>query len=524
MASVRVWFFLILTLAAWAETPQQIYKRARKAEKQGDILRAYALYTQASFLDPKNPEYEGRSMALRTTALGDAKVTLPQAKDLAPDTTGAKISDEDLADMKRLTAPPELKGNPGKRDFALNGTARQLFEQVTKAYGMDVVFDGDYDTGGNGAPDRPYPFTLTQVTWQEALHVLQVITNSFVSPLGDKLMMAVRDTPQKRTEQEPNMAVLVPIPEGLADAQELARSVQQVMELQKFAVDNTRKLVYMRGPISKVRPAIMLFNQLAERRGQVAIEVELFEVITGSTLEYGIGLPTASQLRSVARIWNFLSPVSTTLTRLLTFGGGASLLGIGVIDAQLFASMSRNQSSSKLKAEIRTMDNFPANFVVGDKYPIITNQYIGSAGAQTGTRFAPPPSIQFEDLGLTLKITPRIHNTEEISLEVESEFKVLTGQAQNGIPVISTRKYQGKVRLREGEWGIVAGLVNMSDTNSRSGIPIVSAVPGIGSRSKETRRGQTLLVIRPRLVGAPVSETVLGPLWVGPEAKLRTLF
>jgi general secretion pathway protein D len=250
----------------------------------------------------------------------------------------------------------------------------------------------------------------------------------------------------------------------------------------------------------------------------------LFEATVGSTLDFGVGIPTKNELVQLGRIWNFMSPVSTTMTKLLTFGGGASLLGIGAIDAQLFASMSHNQSQSKLKAEMRTLDNFPATLVVGDKYPIITQQYIGDGGAATDNRFSPPPTIQFEDLGLTLKITPRVHSFAEVSLDIESEFKVLTGQSLNGIPVISTRKYQGKVRLHEGEWGIVAGLVTMSDTNTRGGIPIVSAIPGIGSRTKESRRGQTLLVIRPRLVTPPTSETVLAPLWLGPEAKMRTLF
>lgn len=522
---MRVWFvFLFIALTGWADSPQQLYKQAKKAEKHGDILRAYALYTQASFLDPKNPEYEGRSMALRGTALGEAKVDLAAGvAGMAPDVTGALISDADLALMKRLTMPPEIKGSPTKQDFALKGTARELFEKVTQAYGLDVVFDGDYDAPASGSSDRPYTFTLTQATWQEALHVLQVITNSFLAPLSEKLLMVVRDTPQKRTEQEPNIAVMMPIPEGLADAVELARSIQQVMELQRFAADTTRKTIYMRGPMSKVKPAIMLFNQLAERRGQVVIEVELYEALTGSTLDYGLGLPTASKLLSLAR-WTKLLPPVSAVGQLLAFGGGSSLLGIGVIDAQLFASMSMNQSNSKLKAEIRTLDNFPASLIVGDKYPIITQQFISDQGAQTTSLFSPPPTIQFEDLGLTLKITPRVHNREEISLDVESEFKVLTGQSLNGIPVISTRKYQGKVRLREGEWAIVAGLVTMTDTNSRSGIPIVSAIPGIGSRGKEKRRGQTLLVIRPRLVTAPASETVALPLWLGPEAKLRTLF
>lgn len=522
-----------MALAAWGETPEQLFKRAKKLEKSGEILRAYALYTQAAFLDPKNPEYEGRSMALRSTALGQANVTLPPLSsvpaaaaigNLPSDTLSTNITEEDLEMMKRLTPPPEVQGSAEKRDFAISGTARQLFEQVSRAYGLDVVFDGDFDNSGVPS-DRVFKFNLVGATWQEALHVLETITNTFMAPLSEKLLMVVRDTPQKRTEQEPAMAVMVPIPDGLADSVELARAIQQVMELQKFGVDTVRKLVYMRGPISKVKPAMALFSQLAERRGQVVIEVELYETVVGSTLEYGLThTPVGNQLLSLGRVWGATASIPATFTNLLTFGGGASLMGFGAINAQTFASMSYNQSYSKLKAEVRTIDNFPATFVVGDKYPIITQQYVGSSGASTDARYAPPPTIQFEDLGLTLKITPRVHSFDEVSLEVESDFKVLTGQSLNGIPVISSRKYQGKVRLREGEWGIVAGLVSLSDTNSRSGIPIVSAVPGLGSRSKEKRRGQTLLVIRPRLVTAPPSETLTNTLWLGPEAKLRTLY
>ncbi len=515
---------LLCTLALWAETPEQLYKRAKKAEKAGDVLRAYTLYTQASLLEPGNHEYEGRSMALRSTALGSVNLNLDvekTVKELPKDAAAANITDEDRELIKRMQPPPEVKGKPGVQNFNLTGNGRKLFEQVSKAYGLEVVFDGDYDSAGG---DRVTKFTLTEATWQEALHALQVVTNSFLVPLSEKLMMVVRDTPQKRIEQEPSVAVMLPIPEGLADSAELARAIQQVMELQKFAIDLAHKQAYMRGPISKVKPAIALFNQMADRRGEVVVEVELFETLVGSTLDYGLQLPTTATLLNLGRAWNFLNPVSTAFTKMLAFGGGASLMGIGIADAQMFASMSHNQASSKLKAEVRTLDNFPASFVVGEKYPVITNQYIGASGGQTGTRYAPPPTIQFEDLGLTLKITPRVHSTEEISLNVESEFKVLTGAALNGIPVISTRRYQGQVRLREGEWAIVAGLVTMNDTNTRGGIPIVSAVPGLGSRTKETRRGNTLLVIRPRLVASPLSERVMRELWVGPEAKLRTMF
>lgn len=515
------------TLAA--QPARDLFQQGKRAEKKGDLFQAYSLYTQAAALEPDNVEYAGKSIGLRSKAMGQVKVepksvTPPAATPaVAPIVlphpeiqVDALISAKDLADIERLLPPPALKATAKRLSLKLSAPPRELFERVLKAYGYELVFDSEYPEGGT-----PQQLEVIDNSYEEAIHALESLTSSFLTPLSQSMVLVCKDTTPKRQEQERTVAVMVPIPEPFLaqEAQELARSVQQVMELQKFAIDSTTRMAYMRGPVSKVRPAQALFAQLMSVRSQVSVEVELYEVNDSTSRQWGLDLPSAFNIRSLAGLVTGGNGIS--LSRVLRFLGGTNYYGIGIGDAQLLASMTHNSSLSLLKSEIRTMDNTPAQLHVGDKYPV---QTAGFLGAQQGglSGFQAPPTVQFEDLGLTLKVTPRIHNMEEVSLEIESEFKLLTGQAANGIPVIASRKYTGKVRLRAGEWAVVAGLVTDSDTTSLNGIPVLREIPGLGTRVREKRSGKTLLVLRPRILTLSPAELTPPAIWVGTEGRMRT--
>ncbi len=66
--------------------------------------------------------------------------------------------------------------------------------------------------------------------------------------------------------------------------------------------------------------------------------------------------------------------------------------------------------------------------------------------------------MQFQDLGLNLQITPAVHADGEITLTIEADYNVLGGASNNGIPIISQRKFTGTVRTRTDDWAIIAGL------------------------------------------------------------------
>jgi general secretion pathway protein D len=125
-----------------------------------------------------------------------------------------------------------------------------------------------------------------------------------------------------------------------------------------------------------------------------------------------------------------------------------------------------------------------------------------------------------------MKITPRIHGMDDVTLDLETEFKVITGQSVNGIPVISHRKLTSKVRLREGESAVVGGLLNSNEARSISGIAGLAELPALGALFRQTNKNEqtseVLVVLKPTLLGLPPSEFVTHTIFTGSETRPLT--
>jgi Flp pilus assembly secretin CpaC len=139
---------------------------------------------------------------------------------------------------------------------------------------------------------------------------------------------------------------------------------------------------------------------------------------------------------------------------------------------------------------------------------------VSSGGQITGTQsYVPPPSFTFEDLGFSMKATPHIHALGEVALELEAEFKLLAGTSLNGIPVVANRQIKSAVTLKEGEWAVVAGLMNSSEARTVSGIAGVVNVPLIGrflrQNTIDKNGSEVLVLIRPRLLTPRAGDNVV---------------
>jgi len=505
----------------------QLYKQGKKAEKAGEMARAYLLYSEAAAKAPEKSLYWLKSQAVRSRAAleSKAKPAVADGAEPAPaPETFDSLTAKEFDEARKPLPPTELKAQPGRKDIDIKGDSKTLFEQVARAYGLDTVFDSDYQ------PTPSITFRMQEADYREALHALETATGSFIVPLGERLFLVVKDTPPKRAEMEPSVTVLVPIPEPvtLPEAQEMARAAQQTMEIRRFAIDSVRRIVVMNDRISKIRPAQQILEELLYHRPEVMIELEFLEVNRNDLTSFGLTLPTRFPVTYLGDFFRNIVPTTPTgISYLLRFGGGKTVFGLGLADASLVAPMSQSSAKSLLRTRVRSVDGQPATFHVGDKYPILTAGYFGPASFQGPGAYTPPPSFTFEDLGLVVKVTPHVHGEQEVTLEVDTEFKVLAGQSFNGIPVISNRKFTSKVRLKNGEWGIVAGMMTDSEGRSITGLAGLSQLPLLGPLVRQTDKNkdssQVIIVMKPMLLSVPPpGEVALRPIWVGSETRPLT--
>ncbi len=184
------------------------------------------------------------------------------------------------------------------------------------------------------------------------------------------------------------------------------------------------------------------------------------------------------------------------------------LLGNGDGTIGLRADVNTGNSPSALAAADFNRDNRPDL--------AITNQADNTVSVilNTATFTAPPgipqtafPGAEYEDIGLKVRATPRMHVNNEVTLQLEFEIRSLSGTAVNGIPVISNRTVQQTVRLRENEPAVLSGIIEQTESRTITGSPGFAHLPGVGYlggvRDTQVQDTELLIVVTPRALRLP---------------------
>jgi general secretion pathway protein D len=114
------------------------------------------------------------------------------------------------------------------------------------------------------------------------------------------------------------------------------------------------------------------------------------------------------------------------------------------------------------------------------------------------------PAVQYEDLGVKARATPRLHANGEVTLKLQFELRSFANSNFNGIPVITNRTVEQMVRLKEDEPAVLAGILQQDIEQTASGWPGAVTVPGPGQTASKRqglrRETELIIVITPRRI------------------------
>jgi type II secretory pathway component GspD/PulD (secretin) len=515
-----------------ADSPKELAmalaRKAKKADKAGESAQAYIYYAEALALQPANRGYKSGMAKLQTRATAQSKAAHPPSDglvlsdiDLTPDAVFDSMTEKELAQARELKEVPTLHARPGVQSFDITGDARTLFDKVALSFGLQTVYDGDYPRGG-----APFRFRVGAADYRDALHDLEAATGSFVVPLSGRLFMVAQDTPTKRNDLEQTMEIAVPVPQATTTQEltELGQIMRQATGIEKIAWESNQSRIVMKDRVSRVVPAVALLNQLMAYRPEVMVDLEFLQVDASDIVNYGFTVANNFSAVYLGTILNNVVTAPSSVTSLLTFGAGKTLIGISAAQVQAMFNETRSDSKSLYRAQLRSLAGMPATLHVGEKYPVITGGYFGATSStQAGQTYAPPPSFTFLDLGLELKVTPFINGIDETTLTVETTFQVLSGQEVNGIPIIGNRSMKSQVGLRNGEWAVIGVMTDTSRSKSVSGFWGLAQIPFLGELFKQTstdKEDTTVLIgVRTRLLSLPADEIVKQALRVGTDQR-----
>lgn len=286
-----------------------------------------------------------------------------------------------------------------------------------------------------------------------------------------------------------------------------------------WAEPETNALI-VTAPPKVMRSLMQVVDKLDIRRAQVIIEAMLVEVSTDASRDLGINwivdgsgdnflVGLFNQPISGVSIGDVLQGIDDPSTiqgvpNGLTLGVGRQQ-DSGTNFAAILRALSADGDTNVVSMpSVITLDNEEAQIKVAQEVPFITGQYSQATG--TGGTVNPFTTIQREEVGNILKITPQITDEDTILLKIEQEASGIAAAAQQVATDLVTNKrtITTRVLVDHGGMIVLGGLIEDRLTESEQRVPLLGSIPIIGElfRSRSTQKTKTNLMvfIRPRII------------------------
>ena len=565
MRSFGLWLAIILTLfscgAMAAESPKSLLSKGAKAEERQDYEAAYEYYKEAYDKRPGDLKYRvaferTRFLAAATKVRRGQKLRdqgkyqeamelfakaaeIDPSNDLAMQEvkrTEEMMKHQSAPQGKSPEAPPpheedqlhdlldraqgpvrlgELSNAPVSAIQMPSADSKQAYETIGKIAGINVLFDPDYTS-------RKIPVSLKDVTLQEALDIIALESRTFWRPVTPNTIFVAADNTGKRRELEQSVIKTFYLGNVSAptDLQDVVNAIRTILEVQRIQQIPSQNAIIVRGTPDQLALAQKMIDDIDKSKPEVVVDIVVAQVRRDKVRQLGLLPPQTASVAlqgSNTTTNNTTTGTGTTTTTTnnngnLNFNNLQHLnstnyaVSVGALQAEAIF----NDSNTKImeNPEIRATDGQKATLNVGDRIPIATGSFGTPLGIGTGVgALGVNTQFQYIDVGVTIEIQPHVHPDGEISMKTSLTISNQTGTASIGgisQPIISQRKVDHDIRLKDGEMNMIGGILEDQITLNTNGIPFLSKIPLIkylfSQEDKERHVNEVVFLLVPHIV------------------------
>ena len=556
-------------LAAGCAKGNGAYNQGVKAEDLQDYDAALAYYQKAVKADPRNSVYKVKlhqarfedgefhvKKGLDLRKKGDLQGAAGEFQRAMAIDPGSSIAEQELNKTVEMIAEKnhqneaaaEAPGEPNEQPLAamppqikplsrepinlkMKNDAKMVFDTIGKLAGLTMVYDPDF-------PARTITVDLNNVTLEQALEIVSLDSKAFIKPVTENILFVIPDQPQKRRDYEEEVVKTIYLSNTVQpqDLTEVVTGLRQLLDLKRIQPLNSQNAIIVRDTPDKLLLAQKIVDDIDKAKPEVLVQVEVLQARTDRLRDLGIspGQQASVSITNGTTTSSGTGTGTTPTNNAITFNNLRHLnsndYSVTLPSATANAVLTDTYTKIIQNPEIRSVDGQTAKLKIGDRIPVATGSFQAGVGVgAVGVNPLVNTQFTYLDVGVNVDITPRVHPSHEVSLKVVIDVSSQTGTATIGgivQPIISQRKIEQDIRLKEGEANILGGLFERTDTRTLNGWPGLAKIPFLRYFFSDDRvdheEDEVLLVLTPRIVRMPEwTKANLRPLFSGTETNVQ---
>jgi len=492
---------------------------AHEAEARGELDAAVREYRRAAEYDGSNRQAAAKVAELDQVIRERIEASRPKAPIERMRERARRVTGEAILNPTQPLASIHFN----------NQSVREILNFIGTSSGINIVFSNDYQ-------DRAYTIHLDDATLEQALQQVLSANQLFHKVLNERSILVLPDTPQNRARHEDQVVRTFFL--SHADATEVAQLLNQVLRvpglpvIPTIAPNKTRNTITVRATSALVAIMERVIEANDRPPAEVVLDVNIHEVNRQRAKQFGLDLGQYS-------ITGTLSPdgpptVGTDGSVRVPPFPASSLRGISTGD--LFLSVpqaivrfleSDTQTRLVAKPQLRGQEGQEIKLNLGDRIPVI-NTTFGSLGGPGSIATQPISSYQYEDIGVNVTMTPRVTLEGDVVLSLLVESSTLGNDISVGgqsFPTFGNRSIETRIRLRDGESTLLAGLLREDSRKAVRGIIGLMRLPGFrqlfSSNDNTAQQTDIVMLITPHIVRTQeLRQQDVNPIYIGTQQNL----